>query len=182
MRRADAAAGLLVAGLLLAGCGDDGGGGGGEASSTETTTLDPGVTFETDVTAPTTAAPGAGTTTVPEALDVESEPGAVPGEFPGDFPVPEDAVVEVGSVGRAEGELRVAVDYAVDADPAEVLDFYRDAVDEAGHDVLLDDDDGTGRQFIGQLVFETDTYVGNVLVSADGADGTLLTLTATLPD
>lgn len=180
MRRAEAAA-LLVAGLLLAGCGDDGGGP-GETAPTETTTLDPGVAFESDVTAPTTAAPGAPTTTVPEAADVESRPGEVPSEFPSGFPVPDVAVVEIGSVGRAEGELRVAVDYAVDDEPSEVLDFYRDAVADAGHDVLLDDDDGAGQQFIGQLVFETDTYVGNVLVSGDGADGTLLTLTATLPD
>ena len=48
--------------------------------------------------------------------------------------------------------------------------------------MLLDESDGRGRQLIGQIVFETDTYIGNVLVSGDGANGVLLTLTATMPE
>jgi hypothetical protein len=97
--------------------------------------------------------------------------------------VPDGAVVEVGSVGRAEGELRLAVDYSLAAaDPGETFDFYADAVDEAGWSVLLTDTDGEGQDFIGQLVFETDRFVGNVLVSGDGGNGVLLTLTATIPD
>lgn len=165
---------------LLAGCsGDDGGA--ANTSSTETTTLDPGVTFEEDVTVPT--GPGAATTTTVLPGDVVSQPGQVPNQFPGSFPVPEGAEVEIGSVGHAEGEVRLAVDYTVaDEDPAAVMDFYREAVADAGFSVLLDDEDGTRRDYIGTLVFETDTYIGNVLASADGAHGVLLSLTATLPD
>ncbi len=75
------------------------------------------------------------------------------------------------------------MDYTIaDELPAVVHDFYRDAVDEAGFTVLLDSDDGRGADYVGQMVFETTTFIGNVLVSGDGADGVLLTLTATLPD
>jgi hypothetical protein len=69
-----------------------------------------------------------------------------------------------------------------DTSPAEVFAFYEDAVADGGWNVLLKDTDGQGQDFIGQLVFETDTYVGNVLVSGDGDAGVLLTLTATVPD
>lgn len=172
-----ASAALLAAALLLAGCsGDD-----APEAATSTSTLDPGVTFEDDVTVPTTATPGATTTTTRPA-DVQTQPRQVPEEFPDDFPVPEDVTVEVGAVGRADGELRVSVDHSIArADPAEVFAFYQDAVEQAGWSVLLDDTEGQGRQFIGQLVFETDAYVGNVLVSGDGGRGVLLTLTATMP-
>jgi len=169
---------------LLAGSGGDDGDSTGSAS-TETTTLDPGVTFEDDVTVPTEAdgRPDPGATTSTTEPDVVTQPGAVPEEFPRSFPVPEGAEVETGSVGRVAGELRLAVDYTiVDEDPAAVLDFYRDALAEAGFTVLLDDEDGSGQGYIGTLVFETDTYIGNVLVSGDGAHGVLLSLTATLPD
>lgn len=174
-----------LAAVLLTGCsGDDGGEETTPAS--ETTTLDPGVTFDQDVTVPSAVPPG-GTpnpatppTTEPP---VQTEVGEVPARFPDTFPVPEGAEVEVGSVGQVTGELRLAVDYAIaDETPAVVHDFYRDAIDQAGFTVLLDSDDGQGADYIGQMVFETDTYIGNVLVSGDGADGVLLTLTATIPD
>lgn len=175
-----AAAGVLLAAVLLAGCGDDGGGSATPASAT--TTLDPGVTFDQDVTVPSTVPEGA-TTTVTTEPPVQTEVGEVPPRFPEEFPVPERAEVEVGSVGRVEGELRLAVDYTIaDESPAAVHEFYRNAVDDAGFAVLLDSDNGRGANYIGQLVFETDTFIGNVLVSGDGADGVLLTLTATLPD
>jgi len=75
------------------------------------------------------------------------------------------------------------VDYTIaDQTPAAIHDFYRDEIDQAGFSVLLDSDSGQGPDYIGQLVFETDTFIGNVLVAGDGADGVLLTLTATLPD
>ena len=107
----------------------------------------------------------------------------MPDRFPGRFPVPDGAEVEVGSSGHAEGELRLSVDYTIaDEDPAAVMDFYRDAVTQAGYSILLDEEAGTGRDYVGTLVFETDTYVGNVLVSADGRRDVLLSLTATLPD
>ena len=183
-RRALAAA--TLAAVLLAACsGDDGGGDGSATPASETTTLDPGGTFDQDVTAPS-AVPGGpqeppdSPTTEPP---VQTEAGEVPAEFPGDFPVPEGAEVEVGSVGQVEGELRLAVDYTIaDETPSAVHAFYRDAVDQAGFTVLLDSDDGRGADYIGQMVFETDTFIGNVLVSGDGADGVLLTLTATIPD
>lgn len=169
----------LMALLVLVGCGGDDGDGSG---ATSTTRLDPGVTFTDDITVPSSAAPGTPSTTTPPA-EVETRPGEVPGRFPASFPVPDRAAVEVGSVGRAEGELRLAVDYTIDRGrPQEVFAFYRDAITEAGFSVLLEDSDGRGQDFVGQLVFETDTYVGNVLVSGDGERGVLLTLTATLPD
>jgi hypothetical protein len=163
---------------LLAGCsGDDGDTAG--STSTETSSLDPGVTFDDDVTVP--SGPGA-STTVPSG-EVESQPGEVPNRFPRHFPVPDGAEVEIGSSGHAEGELRLSVDYTIaDEEPAAVMDFYRNAVGEAGYSILLDEEAGTGRDYIGTLVFETDTYVGNVLVSADGRRDVLLSLTATLPD
>jgi hypothetical protein len=171
---------VLAAALLLGACSDDGGS--ADEAATSTSSLDPGVTFEDDVTVPTTAAPGATTTTAAPG-EVETTPREVPEAFPEDFPVPEDATIEVGSVGSAEGEQRVAVDYSIArADPSEVFAFYEDAVGQAGWNVLLRDTDSQGQQFIGQLVFETDTFVGNVLVSGDGARGVLLTLTATMPD
>jgi hypothetical protein len=170
---------LLPLAALLAGCGGDDGDA-ASTPSTETTTLDPGVTFENDVTVPTGTGP---TTTTAAPADVVSRPGEVPNQFPESFPVPDGAEVEIGSVGQAEGEIRMAVDYTIaNEDPAAVMDFYRQAVDDAGFSVLLDDDDGTGRNFVGTLVFETDTYIGNVLVSGDGSRGVLLSLTATLPD
>jgi hypothetical protein len=179
MRRA--LAGAVLAAALLAGCGDDGGGESATPAS-ETTTLDPGVTFDQDVTVPD-AAPQGATTTVTTDPPVQTEAGEVPPRFPAGFPVPEGAEVEVGSVGRVEGELRLAVDYTIaDELPVAVHEFYRDAVDEAGFTVLLDSDDGRGANYIGQMVFETAAFIGNVLVSGDGADGVLLTLTATLPD
>jgi hypothetical protein len=153
--------------LLAAGCGDDGG------AATETTTLDPGVTFEDEVTVPTGSVPP-GT--------VRSEPGEIPPDFPEDFPLPEGADVELGSVGEAEGEVRLAVDLSIEeGDPAEVLAFYRDAVADAGFAVLLDEEDGQGSRLVGQLVFETDEYVGSVLISGDGEGGVLVSLTATAP-
>ncbi len=171
---------VLVAALTLVGCGDDGGGAAG--GTTTTLTLDPGVTFSDDVTVPSSGPPGSPTTTI-RSGEVVSVPNEVPEAFPRSFPVPEGAEVEVGSTGRAEGELRLAVDYAIaDERPQAVFDFYRDAVDEAGFAVLLEDSDGQGQDFVGQLVFETDTYVGNVLISGDGGRGVLLTLTATMPD
>jgi hypothetical protein len=179
MRRTPAVAILVAA--LVAGCGDDGGGVSAPAPS-ETTTLDPGVTFDQDVTVPSTVREGA-TTTVAAEPPVQTEVGEVPPQFPAGFPVPDGAEVEVGSIGRVEGELRLAVDYTIaDELPAVVHEFYRDAVDEAGFTVLLDSDDGRRGDYIGQMVFETATFIGNVLVSGDGADGVLLTLTATLPD
>ena len=164
---------------LLAGCsGDDGDAAGSD--STATSTLDPGVTFEDDVTVPSGS--GASTTVPPEG-DVVSVPGQVPDRFPGRFPVPDGAEVEIGSSGHAEGELRLSVDYTIAGeDPAAVMDFYRDAVTQAGYSILLDEESGTRRDYVGTLVFETDTYVGNVLVSADGRRDVLLSLTATLPD
>jgi hypothetical protein len=172
---------LLVGAIIVAavtGCSDDGG---ETTSPTSTSSLDPGVTFENDVTVPTTAVPGATTTTAAPG-EVQTTPREVPDEFPQGFPVPDGAEVEVGSTGTAEGERRVAVDYAIEqADPAEVFAFYEAAADEGGWNVLLNDTDGQGQQFVGQLVFETDTYVGNVLVSGDGGRGVLLTLTATMP-
>ena len=180
MSRAGSLALGLAALLVLAGCSDDDGG--SDESATSTSSVDPGVTFENDVTVPTTAAPGAPTTTVAPG-DVQTTPRQVPEEFPRGFPVPEDAVVEVGSTGTAEGERRVAVDYAIErADPAEVFAFYEDAAAEGDWNVLLNDTDGEGQDFVGQLVFETNAYVGNVLVSGNGARGVLLTLTATMPD
>jgi hypothetical protein len=174
-----AALGLLAAALLLGACGGDDGDAGG---ATSTSSLDPGVTFEEDVTVPTTAPQGA-TTTTSGPGEVETQPNQVPEQFPADFPVPPDAVVEVGSSGAAEGEIRVAVDYAIArTDPAAVFAFYEQAVGEAGWSVLLSDTDGQGQSFVGQMVFETDTFVGNVLVSGDGVNGVLLALTATLPD
>lgn len=166
--------------VVPAGCGGDDG---DEATpASETTTLDPGVTFDQDVTVPSSVPPGA-TTTATTQPPVQTDVGEVPDRFPDTFPVPEGAEVEVGSVGQVQGELRLAVDYAIaDQTPAAVHDFYRDAVDDAGFTVLLDSDDGQGADYIGQMVFETDTYIGNVLVSGDGADGVLLTLTATIPD
>jgi hypothetical protein len=176
-----AVAGLVLAALLLGACSDDGGDS-SAGSTTSTASLDPGVTFEDDITVPTTAVPGATTTTAAPG-EVESTPRQVPRRFPDDFPVPEGAEVEIGSVGHADGELRLAVDYSIArTDPADTFAFYEDAVDEAGWNVLLDDTDGEGQDFIGQLVFETDTYIGNVLVSGDGSRGVLLTLTATMPD
>jgi hypothetical protein len=131
---------------------------------------------------PTTGAPGAPTTTAAPG-EVETTPREVPDEFPRGFPVPDGATVEVGSTGTAEGERRVAVDYSIErADPAETFAFYEDAADEGGWNVLLNDTDSQGQQFVGQLVFETDTFVGNVLVTGDGHTGVLLTLTATMPD
>jgi hypothetical protein len=166
--------------LLLGACSDDDGG--SAEGATSTASLDPGVTFENDVTVPTTGAPGAPTTTARPG-EVQTIPREVPAAFPRRFPVPDGAVVEVGSVGTAAGERRVAVDYALaDTSPAEVFAFYEDAVADGGWNVLLKDTDGQGQDFIGQLVFETDTYVGNVLVSGDGDAGVLLTLTATMPD
>ena len=179
--RTEVGAVLRAAGLLLGACSDDG----GSAEPTSTSSLDPGVTFEDDITVPTDDSGQAVATTVPvDPADVESTPREVPDEFPENFPVPERATVEVGSVGHGDNELRVATEYVLaDADPAETLDFYRDAI--ARHDdwsLLLDDADGEGQELIGQLVFETNTYVGNVLVSGDGDAGVLLTLTATLPE
>jgi len=177
-----AALAALAAGVLLVGCGGDDGGGESATAASETTTLDPGVTFDQDVTVPSSVPAGA-TTTVAGEPPVQTEVGEVPPQFPEAFPVPEGAEVEVGSVGRVEGELRLAVDYTVaDETPAAVHDFYRAAIADAGFTVLLDSDDGQGADYIGQMVFETDTFIGNVLVSGDGADGALLTLTATLPD
>jgi hypothetical protein len=177
-------AALLVAvgALLLGACSDDDG---GSSAATSTSSLDPGVTFEDDITVPTnTDGEPTATTVAVDPADVETTPREVPDEFPESFPVPDDATVEVGSVGHATGELRVAADYSLaDADPADTLDFYRDAI--ARHDdwnLLLDDADGRGQELIGQLVFETNSYVGNVLVSGDGDAGVLLTLTATLPE
>jgi hypothetical protein len=168
---------VLVAAVALAGCADDGAG--EDAGTTSTVSLDPGVTFTDDVTVPSSGAP----TTTMRPGEVVSVPNEVPEQFPANFPVPEQAEVEVGSTGRAEGELRVAVDYAIDDErPQAVFDFYRTAIGEAGFAVLLEDSDGRGQDFVGQLVFETDTYVGNVLVSGDGDRGVLLTLTATMPD
>jgi len=179
-RKALAAAALAT--ILRAACGGDDDGGEAATPASETTTLDPGVTFDQDVTVPTTAVPGA-TTTVTTEPPVQTEVGEVPARFPESFPVPEGAEVEVGSVGQVPGELRLAVDFTVDDEsPAAVHEFYRDAVAEAGYTVLLDSDDGQGADYIGQMVFETDTYIGNVLVSGDGANGVLLTLTATIPD
>ncbi len=176
--------GLLA--VLLAGCSGDDGGDDAATSATETTTLDPGVTFDQDVTVPSAVPPGdtANPATPPTTEPpVQTEVGEVPARFPDTFPVPEGAEVEVGSIGRVEGELRLAVDYTVpEATPADIHAFYRDAVDQAGFTVLLDSDSGPGADYIGQMVFETDTVVGNVLVSGDGADGVLLTLTATIPD
>jgi hypothetical protein len=170
----------LAAVLFVVGCSDDGGD--DTSAATSTSSVDPGVTFENDVTVPTTAAPGAPTTTA-DPGEVQTTPREVPEEFPRRFPVPEGAVVEVGSTGAAEGERRVAVDYSIeDAEPAETFAFYEDAADEGGWNVLLNDTDGRGQSFVGQLVFETDTFVGNVLVSGDGGAGVLLTLTATMPD
>ena len=171
---------LALGGILLLGAcsGDDDGG----VAATSTSSLDPGVTFDNEVTVPTTAPEGAPTTTVP-LPEVETVPGEVPASFPDGFPVPEGAEVEVGSEGAVEGEIRVAVDYTVPGtDPADVHDFYVDAAAEEGWSVLLESSDGTGADFVGQLVFETDTFVGNVLVAGDGAGNTLLTITATLPD
>ena len=174
---------LALAGLLLLGaCSDDDG---GSAQPTSTSSLDPGVTFEDDVTVTTDASGSVVTTTVPiEPDDVESTPREVPEEFPADFPLPgDDALVEVGTVGRAEGELRVSVDYSIErGDPFQTYDDYLRAIDQGGWPVLLDDSDGEGQEFVGQIVFETDAYVGNVLVSGDGDAGVLLSLTATLPD
>ena len=175
----------LVA-VLLAGCSGDDGGDDAATSATETTTLDPGVTFDQDVTVPSAVPPGdtANPATPPSAEPpVQTEAGVVPDEFPAAFPLPEGAEVEVGSIGRVEGELRLAVDYTMaDQTPAAIHDFYRDEIDRAGFSVLLDSDSGQGPDYIGQLVFETDTFIGNVLVAGDGGDGVLLTLTATLPD
>lgn len=175
----------LVA-VLLAGCSGDDGGDGAATSATETTTLDPGVTFDQDVTVPSAVPPGdtANPATPPTTEPpVQTEVGEVPARFPDTFPVPEGAEVEVGSIGRVEGELRLAVDYTIaDQTPAAIHDFYRDEIDRAGFSVLLDSDSGQGPDYIGQLVFETDTFIGNVLVAGDGGDGVLLTLTATLPD
>jgi hypothetical protein len=171
----------VAAAALLAACGGDDGGGPEATAPAPTTTipLDPGVTFPED--APTTTGPPASPGSGPGPGEVVSEPGEVPDGFPADFPVPEGAEVEVGTSGRAQGELRFAVDYRVDDDPAAVHRFYRAAVDEEGWAVLIDDDDGTGDDYVGQLVFESDTFVGSVLIA--GTDGdTLLTLTATLPD
>ena len=175
---------MALATVLLAACGDDGGGESATPAS-ETTTLDPGVTFDQDVTVPSTVPPGASTTPAPPTTEppVQTEVGEVPPQFPEAFPVPEGAEVEVGSIGRVEGELRLAVDYTIaDETPAAVHDFYRSAIDDAGFAVLLDSDDGQGADYVGQMVFETDAFIGNVLISGDGADGVLLTLTATLPD
>ena len=172
----------LVA-VLLAGCSGDDGGDDAATAATETTTLDPGVTFDQDVTVPSAVPPG-DTANPPSAEPpVQTEAGVVPDEFPAAFPLPEGAEVEVGSIGRVEGELRLAVDYTIaDQTPAAIHDFYRDEIDQAGFSVLLDSDSGQGPDYIGQLVFETDTFIGNVLVAGDGGDGVLLTLTATLPD
>lgn len=173
---------VAVAATLLAGCRGDDGGGDQATPASETTTLDPGVTFDQDVAVPSAVPPG-GTTTATTEPRVQTEVGEVPDRFPDTFPVPEGAEVEIGSVGQAEGELRLAVDYAIaDESPSAVHAFYRDAIDEAGFTVLLDSDDGQGADYIGQMVFETDTFIGNVLVSGDGATGVLLTLTATVPD
>ncbi len=169
--------------VLLTACGGDDGGGDADSPSTETTTLDPGVTFDEDVTVPSSGAPGGTTTVTTQPRGRRPRSARCPPAFPESFPVPEGAEVEVGSVGQAEGELRLAVDYTIaDEDPAAVHDFYRDAIAEAGFTVLLDSDDGRRADYIGQMVFETDTYIGNVLVSGDGGDGVLLTLTATVPD
>jgi len=172
----------LTALLVAGGCSDDD----ASEATTSTSSLDPGVTFEDDVTVPTDPSGSVVTTTVPVGTDdVETFPRQVPDEFPADFPTPalDDATLEVGSVSRVEGELRVAVDWSIaGGDPFQVYDDELRAIDQAGLPVLLDDSDGEGQEFVGQIVFETDTYVGNVLVSGDGADGVLLTLTATLPD
>ena len=114
----------------------------------------------------------------------DAAPARSPRSSPASFPVPEGAEVEVGSIGRAEGELRVAVDYSIaEGPPADVFDFYRRGRRRRG---LVGAPErrptARARSFIGQLVFETDTYVGNVLVTGDGRRGVLLTLTATLPD
>jgi hypothetical protein len=179
LRRWRAAASLVVL-FVVVGCSSDDAEDAGTATSTSS--LDPGVTFENDVTVPTTGAPGAPTTTAAPG-EVETTPREVPDEFPRGFPVPDGATVEVGSTGTAEGERRVAVDYSIErADPAETFAFYEDAADEGGWNVLLNDTDSQGQQFVGQLVFETDTFVGNVLVTGDGHTGVLLTLTATMPD
>ncbi len=168
---------LLAVAALAAGCSDD-----GEDAATSTTSLDPGVTFPEDITVPTDTA-GRPTVPPPTAGDVTSTPGEIPDGFPEDFPVPDGADVEIGSSGHAEGEQRLAVDMTLeDTRAPAVLDFYRDAVDEAGWSVLLDDEDGRGTDFVGQLVFETDTFVGNVLVASDRQGRALLTLTATVPD
>jgi hypothetical protein len=176
---------VLAAALLLGACsGDDDGASGTAEDTTSTSSLDPGVTFEDDVTVPTDAGGQPSATTAPvDPDDVVSVPREVPEDFPADFPVPDDAAVEIGSVGSAEGEQRFAVDYTIArTDPADTFAFYEDAVDEAGWNVLLRDTDAEGQDFIGQLVFETDTFIGNVLVSGDGTGGVLLTLTATMPD
>ena len=181
--RAAALAAMAGAALLAAGCGDRDDG--DASATTDSVTLDPGVTFEDEVTVPTDAAgrPDPTATSMPTGAEVTTEVGQVPDRFPADFPIPEGAEVEIGSVGRAQGELRLSADFRMaESAPADVADFYREAIAEAGFAVLLDEQAGAGSGFVGQFAFETDAYVGNVLVSGDGEDGVLLVLTATLPD
>lgn len=154
---------LLLAMMLavpVAGCGDDG-------ATATTAPADTGVTFPDEVTLPDgSPAPTTG------ADDLEIT-GSLPPGFPDDFPLPDGARIEFGSATVVGNDDVRSVDLAVPGDAVAVAEFYRGVIDDAGFAVLYDE--------IGNLRFETDTFVGDVLISARDEDTVNLVLTATSP-
>jgi hypothetical protein len=158
-------AALLVTLLVTAACA----GGDREPESTTTTAGDAGVAFPDPVTVPPTDASTSSTTVDPQ---VTLSPGA-PRGFPADFPRPDDAEVLVGSATMVGEDRVLSIDLTTTDTVDDVTGFYRGAVDDAGFTLLFDAADN--------LRFETDDYVGDVLVTASGGT-TTIALTATLPD
>jgi len=144
------AAGLLAVGLLLAGCGDPG----PSAEEQAREALERATGTGTSQTT-TTLAPPTSTTGVPGAeFDVDTTSGELPEGWPENFPVPEDAPVMFSAVDEGVLSTTVRVD---EKTAREVLDFYRDAIDDAGFDVIEDANGG--------ITFDAGEYNGNVFVS-----------------
>ena len=151
---------LTVAGGA-AGCGGD------DEPSGGSVPVDTGVTFPDTVTLPD-GSPA--TTTATGDLEIT---GSLPPGFPDDFPLPDGARIEFGSATVVGNDDVRSVDLAVPGDVVAVAQFYRDVIEDSGFAVLYDE--------IGNLRFETDSFVGDVLISARDEDTVNLVLTATSP-